>query len=59
MNDLLSQEEIDALLKGDEDKDNNSLNESLTEQEIDALGEIGKYKYGYCCNHLIHFTITK
>ncbi|NLI60959.1 MAG: flagellar motor switch phosphatase FliY [Clostridiales bacterium] len=46
MNDLLSQEEIDALLKGDEDKDNNSLNESLTEQEIDALGEIGNISMG-------------
>ena len=48
MNELLSQEEIDALLKGTMDniEDNNSSYEQLTEEEIDALGEIGNIVMG-------------
>ena len=49
MNELLSQEEIDALLKGNFDNDeddNSSHSEELTEEEIDALGEIGNISMG-------------
>lgn len=48
MSELLSQEEIDALLTGDSgtvDKSSAS-NQSLTEEEIDALGEIGNISMG-------------
>ncbi|MCQ1527989.1 flagellar motor switch phosphatase FliY [Lutispora saccharofermentans] len=41
MSDMLSQEEIDALLKG-----NNEDNSPLTPEEIDALGEIGNISMG-------------
>ena len=48
MSDLLSQEEIDALLKGDTggDEDQYSSDLSLTEEEKDALGEIGNISMG-------------
>ena len=49
MNELLSQEEIDALLKGNFDNDeddNSSHSEELTEEEMDALGEIGNISMG-------------
>ncbi|MGI6113218.1 MAG: flagellar motor switch phosphatase FliY [Mahellales bacterium] len=47
MDDILSQQEIDALLRGessreDEDKDK----ETLTSEEIDAIGEIGNISMG-------------
>lgn len=41
MNDMLTQEEIDALLKGDE-----ISNSILTPEEVDALGEIGNISMG-------------
>ena len=48
MNELLSREEIDARMKGTMDniEDNNSSFEELTEEEIDALGEIGNIGMG-------------
>lgn len=53
MSDMLSQEEIDALLKGDSAaalQDNSSSqdnqNSDLTSEEIDALGEIGNISMG-------------
>ena len=50
MSDLLSQEEIDALLRGDNDTENVSSNigpyDELTLEEIDALGEIGNISMG-------------
>ncbi len=48
MSDLLSQEEIDALLKGASLSDNESQNEDaeFSSQEIDALGEIGNISMG-------------
>ncbi len=48
MGDMLSQAEIDALLNGTLDFDNNDStdSENLTSQEIDALGEIGNISMG-------------
>ncbi|KHO62540.1 flagellar motor switch protein FliN [Thermoanaerobacter sp. YS13] len=49
MNDFLSQEEINALLKGltEESKENQSQNgKDLTEEEQDILGEIGNISFG-------------
>jgi flagellar motor switch protein FliN/FliY len=48
MSELLSQEEIDALLKGNTDEDGHSSpqNMVLTEEEKDALGEIGNISMG-------------
>src|SRR5690554_2517950 len=50
MSDLLSQEEIDALLRGDNDTENVSSNigpyDELTLEEMDALGEIGNISMG-------------
>jgi len=48
MNDMLSQEEIDALLKGEEpSKDTNSEERiEFSEQEKDAIGEIGNISMG-------------
>lgn len=50
MGDMLSQSEIDALLKGtmplDSEEDAQTANEELTLQEIDALGEIGNIGMG-------------
>jgi flagellar motor switch protein FliN/FliY len=49
VNDFLSQEEINALLKGltEESKENQSQNgENLTEEEKDILGEIGNISFG-------------
>jgi len=48
MEDMLSQAEIDALLNGSSSEGNeeNSANEELTSQEIDALGEIGNISMG-------------
>lgn len=48
MGELLSQEEIDALLKGNNDEDTSSSFEGtiMTGEEIDALGEIGNISMG-------------
>lgn len=48
MGDMLSQAEIDALLKGDSSSEQSTGNgnEALTSQEIDALGEIGNISMG-------------
>lgn len=46
MVDMLSQEEIDALLSGGDDQSGDSEIETLTEQEIDALGEVGNITMG-------------
>ena len=51
MSEMLSQEEIDALLKGnsssnDEDRHISEGNSLLTPEEIDALGEIGNISMG-------------
>lgn len=48
VSDMLSQEEIDALLNGDSDNDSDeAVNEEfLNEMEIDALGEIGNISMG-------------
>lgn len=43
--DMLSQEEIDALLKGDSSSEEET-NDFLNEMEIDALGEIGNISMG-------------
>lgn len=45
MNDLLSQDEIDALLRGDKDEGSDS-NAAITPEEQDALGEIGNISMG-------------
>jgi flagellar motor switch protein FliN/FliY len=45
MVDMLSQEEIDALLSGGDD-DAGSAGEDLTPEEIDALGEVGNISMG-------------
>ena len=50
-NDMLSQDEIDALLRGtDEEVSDHSihenLNDYLSEMEKDALGEIGNITFG-------------
>lgn len=45
MNEMLSQEEIDALLKGN-NEDNDKTYPVLTPEEIDALGEIGNISMG-------------
>lgn len=47
MNDMLSQEEIDALLTGDSSSDESEeTNEMLNDMEKDALGEIGNINMG-------------
>ncbi|MCC5909807.1 MAG: flagellar motor switch phosphatase FliY [Clostridiaceae bacterium] len=48
MSDMLSQEEIDALLSGSNTSDNNTANESVefAEVEKDAIGEIGNISMG-------------
>lgn len=52
MSEMLSQEEIDALLKGDSNTSTSSQEETdtvfsaLSEEEIDALGEIGNISMG-------------
>jgi hypothetical protein len=38
MNDMLSQEEIDALMSGASSQSNEPKNESLNDMEIDAIG---------------------
>lgn len=43
---MLSQEEIDALLKNDGDNDLPSDSEELSDFEVDALGEIGNISFG-------------
>ncbi|MCH4888732.1 flagellar motor switch phosphatase FliY [Acidaminobacter sp. JC074] len=45
MVDMLSQEEIDALLSGGDD-DGGGIDESLSPEEIDALGEVGNISMG-------------
>ena len=53
--DILSQEEIDILLKETEDLDRDSSDdEVISEIEKDTLGKL-KYNYGDCCNNLINF----
>lgn len=61
MNDMLTQEEIDALLKGDENS-----NSILTPEEVDALGEIGNISMGTSAttlfailNHKVTITTPK
>ncbi|HYE11285.1 MAG TPA: flagellar motor switch phosphatase FliY, partial [Patescibacteria group bacterium] len=49
MSDMLSQEEIDALLRGDSSPsqpNSSSKNQILTDEEKDALGEIGNISMG-------------
>jgi len=49
MSDMLSQEEIDALLRGDSvdpQQDSSSKIQTLTDEEKDALGEIGNISMG-------------
>lgn len=46
MGDMLSQEEIDALLKGTSQTPENKQDEELDENEKDALGEIGNISMG-------------
>ncbi len=49
MSDMLSQEEIDALLRGDSvdpQQDSSSNIQTLTDEEKDALGEIGNISMG-------------
>lgn len=47
MSELLSQEEIDALLKGDNEvEEDKNLKQTLSEEEIDTLGEIGNISMG-------------
>lgn len=49
MSEMLSQEEIDALLKGNDvsnDEDNDKVVSVLTPEEVDALGEIGNISMG-------------
>ena len=47
MNDMLSQEEIDALLKGtDESTDNNDNLVNFTDAEKDTIGEVGNISMG-------------
>ena len=46
MNDMLSQEEIDALMSGSDSKSDEPKNESLNDMEIDAIGEIGNISMG-------------
>lgn len=45
-NDMLSQEEIDLLLKGSEDESSLSSDENITDLEKDTLGEIGNISMG-------------
>jgi flagellar motor switch protein FliN/FliY len=51
-NGMLSQDEIDALLRGNDDQDDSHLTEQspskehLTPMEVDALGEIGNISFG-------------
>ena len=46
-NDMLSQEEIDLLLKGTENTDNEGISdEKITDIEKDTLGEIGNISMG-------------
>lgn len=46
MSDMLSQEEIDALLKGSDDVDTKEDSSEFTEDEKDAIGEIGNISMG-------------
>lgn len=46
MVDMLSQEEIDALLSGGDDASDDNDIKTLTEEEIDALGEVGNITMG-------------
>lgn len=46
MVDMLSQEEIDALLSGGDDGDGGGDDGNLTPEEIDALGEVGNISMG-------------
>lgn len=46
MTDMLSQEEIDALLGGGDSTSDSTKVSSLTEEEIDAIGEIGNISMG-------------
>ena len=44
--DIISQEEIDALLQSDDDDQEEAVGESLNEEEIDVIGEIGNIAMG-------------
>lgn len=46
MSDILSQEEIDALLRGQQSNSTNNGDDALTDVEKDALGEIGNISMG-------------
>ena len=46
MSDMLSQEEIDALLGGGGPSNSSATLEALTDQEADAIGEIGNISMG-------------
>lgn len=46
MSDMLSQEEIDALLKGTDNVDTNEGPSEFTEEEKDAIGEVGNISMG-------------
>lgn len=43
---MLSQEEIDALLNGQETKGNDDLSRFLSPVEVDAIGEVGNISFG-------------
>ena len=56
MNDMLSQEEIDALLKGtDESTDNNDNLVNFTDAEKDTIGEVGNISMGTAEPHCLPF----
>ena len=69
MSDMLSQEEIDALLRGDStppQQNSSSINEALTDEEKDALGEIGNISMGTSAttlytllNHKVNITTPR
>ncbi|TCW38680.1 flagellar motor switch protein FliN/FliY [Thermohydrogenium kirishiense] len=57
MSDILSQDEINALLSGMTNNDNNSNDVTLTEEEQDVLGEIGNISFGTSATTL--FTLLR
>lgn len=58
-NNRLSQDEIDALLKGGNDTAQEQPESGLSLMEQDTIGEIGNISFGRLCNSFVHFIESK
>lgn len=54
MDEMLSQEELDALLNGGGDGNQPGSTDVLTDVEKDAVGEISNICMGFCSDNVIH-----